>query len=130
MVMPILFRRKGIGRMELSMNRSVLRLGLVVFLAAVFCAPGSAWAQGATSQTLSGTVVDASGAVIPGADVSAKHIGTGVVSTAVSNSEGLFSIPSLPIGAYTVTVTLQGFKTVVINDVVLTSGAGANVKAT
>ncbi len=112
------------------MNRSVLRLRLVVFLAAVFCAPGSAWAQGATSQTLSGTVVDASGAVIPGADVSAKHIGTGVVSTAVSNSEGLFSIPSLPIGAYTVTVTLQGFKTVVINDVVLTSGAGANVKAT
>ena len=41
---------------------------------------------------------------------------------AVSNSEGLFSIPSLPIGTYTVTVTLQGFKTFVTNDVVLTSG--------
>jgi len=116
--------------MEQLMNRSALRLGLLVLWAAVLCAPGFALAQGATSQALSGTVVDASGAVIPGADISAKHSGTGVVSTAVSNSDGLFSIPSLPIGTYTVTVTLQGFKTVVVNNVVLTSGAGANVKAT
>src|SRR4051812_10494262 len=113
-----------------SMNRSALRLGLVVLLAAVFCAHGSfAFAQGATSSTLSGTVVDSSGAVIPGADVVAKHVATGTSTPTVSNSEGVFSIPSLPIGAYTVTVTLQGFKTVVINNVVLTSGAGASVKA-
>src|SRR5215831_13400818 len=112
------------------MNRSTLRMGLLVLLAAVFCATGTrAYAQGATSQTISGTVVDSSGAVIPGADVVAKHNGTGVTNNAVSNSEGLFSIPSLPIGTYTVTVTLQGFKTVVIENVVLTSGAGANVKA-
>jgi hypothetical protein len=51
-------------------------------------------------------------------------------TAAVSNSDGLFSIPSLPIGTYTVTVTLQGFKTVVIQNVVLTSAAGANVKVT
>src|SRR5207237_135904 len=113
------------------MNRSALRLGLVVLLAAVCCATGtSAYAQGATSQTLSGTVVDASGAVIPGADVVAKHAGTGVTTSTVSNSEGIFSIPSLAIGTYTVTVTLQGFKTVVFNDVVLTAGSPANVKAT
>jgi Carboxypeptidase regulatory-like domain/TonB-dependent Receptor Plug Domain len=111
------------------MNRSVFRLGLSVLLAAVFCAVSTAaYAQGSTSQALSGTVVDTSGAVIPGADVAAKHNATGVVSNAVSNSEGLFSIPSLPIGTYTVTVTLQGFKTGVIQNVVLTSGAGANVK--
>jgi hypothetical protein len=89
-----------------------------------------AFAQGASSQTLSGTVVDTSGAVIPGADVAAKHGGTGIVSNAVTNSEGVFSIPSLPIGTYTVTVTLQGFKTTIINNVVLTSAAGAAVKAT
>ena len=74
-------------------------------------------------------MVDTSGAVIPGADVSAKHNATGVVSGAVTNSDGLFSIPSLPIGAYTVTVTLQGFKTAVIQNVVITAGAGANVRA-
>ena len=67
--------------------------------------------------------------MIPGADVVAKHTGTGVTSTGVSNGEGIFSIPSLSIGTYTVTVTLQGFKTVVINNVVMTSGAGASVKA-
>jgi len=108
----------------------LLRVGLLALLTALFCAASTfARAQGATTQTLSGTVVDASGAVIPGADVVAKHSGTGVESTAVSNSEGIFSIPSLPIGTYTVTVTLQGFKTVIIQNVVLTSGAGANVKA-
>jgi hypothetical protein len=87
------------------------------------------YGQGA-SQTLSGTVADASGAVIPGADVVAKHAGSGVATAAVTNDEGVFSMPSLPIGTYTVTVTLQGFKTVVISNVVLTSAAGANVKAT
>src|SRR5262245_12250348 len=93
------------------------RVGLLVLLTALFCnASTFARAQGATTQTLSGTVVDASGAVIPGADVVAKHSGTGVESTSVSNSEGLFSIPSLPIGTYTVTVTLQGFKTVIIQN--------------
>jgi hypothetical protein len=99
-------------------------------VAAAFCAASTAaYGQGSTTQSLSGTVVDASGAVIPGADVAAKHNATGVVSNAVTNSDGLFSIPSLPTGTYTVTVTLQGFKTAVIQNVVLTSGAGANVKA-
>src|SRR6476619_6371101 len=113
-----------------SMNRSVYRVGLSVLLAAVFCAVSTgACAQGSTSQALSGTVVDTSGAVIPGADVSAKHNATGVASSAVTNSDGLFSIPSLPIGTYTVTVTLQGFKIAVIQNVVITSGAGANVRA-
>src|SRR3954469_10748772 len=113
------------------MNRRLLRLGVVVFMIAAFSALGSyAYAQGSTTQTLSGTVVDASGAVIPGADITATHTGTGVVNTAVSNTEGLFSIPSLPIGTYSVTVKLQGFKTVVINNVVLTAGSPASVKAT
>ena len=112
------------------MNRSVFRSGLLV-LTMLFCAIATnAFAQGGVTQTLAGTVTDASGAVIPGADVSAKHNGTGVVTTAVSNSDGIFSMPSMQAGTYTVTVTLQGFKTVVINDVVITSGAGANVKAT
>src|SRR3954468_4031080 len=113
------------------MNRRLLRLGVVVFMIAAFSALGSyAYAQGATSQTLSGTIVDTSGAVIPGADIVAKHNGTGVVSNAVSNSEGLFSIPSLPIGTYVVTATLQGLKQVVINNAVITSAQPASVKAT
>ncbi len=48
----------------------------------------------------------------------------------MSNAEGLSSFPGLNIGTYTVTVSLQGFKTFVASDVVLTSGAGASVRAT
>jgi hypothetical protein len=106
-------------------------LAFFALLTAAFCSLGTfAYAQGATTQTLSGSVVDASGAVIPGADVTAKHTGTGVSFNAVSNGEGLFSLPSLPVGTYNVTVTLQGFKTVIIQDVALSSAAPANVKAT
>jgi hypothetical protein len=106
-------------------------LGLFFLLTAAFCSLGTfAYGQGATTQTLSGTVVDASGAVIPGADVVAKHTGTGIAYNAVSNADGIFSVPSLPIGPYTVTVSLQGFKTVVIQNVVLSSANPANVKAT
>jgi outer membrane receptor protein involved in Fe transport len=117
--------------MEHSMIRSVYRMGVLAALTLALCSLGAyAYAQGATSQTLSGTVTDASGAVIPGADVAAKHTETGVVTNAVTNSGGLFSIPSLHIGTYTVTITLQGFKTVVIQNVVLTAASPANVKAT
>ena len=109
-------------------TQGAVSLCALALLLLPFAAP--AYAQGSTTQALTGTVVDPSGAVIPGADVTVKHTATGVVSNAVSNSGGIFSIPSLPIGNYTVTVTLQGFKTVVIQNVVLTSTAGANVKTT
>ena len=110
------------------MNRSVLRAGLAALLMVLVSAAGT-WASAQNGQAISGTVVDTSGAVIPGADIAAKHSGTGIVSSAVSNSEGQFSIPGLPIGTYVVTVTLSGFKTIVIQNVVLTAAAGANVKA-
>src|SRR5215216_5162140 len=98
------------------MNRNVLRLGLVALFVAVFASLGSLASAQSTTQTISGTVVDGSGAFIPGADVAAKHAGTGVVSNAVSNSEGQFSLPGMAIGTYTVTVTIQGFKTFVVNN--------------
>ncbi len=113
------------------MRGSVYRVGVCLLAAAALGLAGAsgAFAQGATTSTLNGAVVDSSGAVLPGADVTAKHNGTGFVTTAVTNGEGVFSIPSLAIGAYTVTVKLAGFKTVVVNDVVLTSGAGASIRA-
>jgi Carboxypeptidase regulatory-like domain/TonB-dependent Receptor Plug Domain len=103
----------------------VLLWVLVVFPALT----GTTFGQGGTTATLSGIVVDASGAVVPGADVVAKQVATGVTTSAVSNAEGVFSFPALNIGTYSVTVTLQGFKTFVANDVVLTSGTGASVRA-
>ncbi len=89
-----------------------------------------AYAQGGTTSTLSGIAVDSSGAVLPGADVTVTMPSTGFTQSAVTNADGAFSFPGLNIGTYSVTVKLSGFKTFVSNNVVLTSGAGANVRAT
>src|SRR5207237_64945 len=112
-----------------SMSRRVYRVAFVCLLAVLAMGSSRVYGQGGTTSKRSGQVVDRSGAVLPGADVAVKHTATGVTQRAVTNGEGAFSIPSLNVGTYVVTVSLPGFKTVVINDVVLTSGAGANVKA-
>ena len=107
--------------------RYVLRV-LAVSLLTLAIAP-LAHAQGSTTSTISGTVLDSSGGVLPGATVTAKHLGSNVVTTAVSNKDGAFTLPSLPIGTYEVSVALEGFKTYVVQDVVLTAVQGAGVKA-
>ncbi len=89
-----------------------------------------AYGQGGTTSTLSGVAVDSSGAVLPGADVTVTMPSTGFTQSAVTNAEGAFSFPGLNIGTYTLTVKLSGFKTFVSNNVVLTLGGGANVRAT
>src|SRR5262245_43626067 len=71
---------------------------------------GVALAQTATSR-ITGTVTDASGALVPGAMVTAKNEATGVNYTQSTTEAGLYGFPSLPVGAYTITVTLAGFKT-------------------
>jgi hypothetical protein len=107
-----------------------LRFLVAVLSLALVGASATAFAQGGAASSISGVVLDAGGGVVPGADVVVKHNATGVTQTSVSNSEGAFSFPGLAIGTYTVTVSLQGFKTFVVNDVVLTAGSPANVKAT
>jgi hypothetical protein len=68
--------------------------------------------------------------VLPGADVTVSLPATGFTQSAVTNADGAFSFSGLNVGTYTVTVKLSGFKTFVSTNVVLTSGAGANVRAT
>jgi hypothetical protein len=105
---------------------SLLRLSTAVLLAALAAVP--AFAQGPTS-SLSGTVLDSAGGAIPGATVVVKNE-AGVSFEAVSNGEGLFTVPGIAPGVYTVTVSLTGFKTAVINDVRVQSGTPASIKAT
>src|SRR5262247_1413428 len=88
----------------------------------------TALAQGGVTSTLSGTVSDSSGAVIPGASVIVKRADTGVTTEAVTNTDGQFTIPQLAAGKYTVTVTLSGFKTATVNDVELNAGVPAGIK--
>jgi hypothetical protein len=105
---------------------------LIVFLgwllAVTLASP--ALGQGGVTSTISGMVSDHTGAVVPGASVIAVHRATGVSQESLTNSDGTFAFPSLNPGTYSVTVSLAGFRTVVINDVVLTSGSPANLRAT
>src|SRR5580765_7648419 len=90
----------------------------------------SAYAQGSFFTSLSGTVTDSSGAVIPGANVLVKNTGTGIQNDAVTGTDGGFTIPSLPGGIYSVTVSLMGFKTAILNSVTLMAAVPATVKVT
>src|SRR5213080_253269 len=102
---------------------AVLAVALVVLAAA------SAFAQGSTASSITGTVVDSSGAGVPGADITATNTANGTVFRAVSSDNGAFTIPAVPTGTYAVNVALQGFKTAVMKDVVVSAAGPASVKA-
>src|ERR1700730_9813924 len=78
-------------------------------------------AQGAAA-TLTGTVSDRSGAVIPKAEISAKNAATGVIRGSETNSAGLYTVAGLPPGNYAVSVTASGFSTAVRTNITLTVG--------
>ena len=94
-----------------------------VFLAFVFClfvsVPVRAQVTGAT---LSGTVTDASGAVIANAQVAIKNTATGITKDATTDSAGFYTAPNLQAGPYEVKVTAAGFNTAV-STVTLAVGA-------
>src|SRR5262245_49201900 len=89
----------------------------------------SARAQGASTAAITGVVVDSGGAVIPGATVTVKNNGTAETFNTVSTERCVFSVPSLVTGTYTVTVTLEGFKTFVLDKVVVNAGVPASLRA-
>src|SRR5262249_55885607 len=75
-----------------------------LLLAATVCLPQS-------TSSISGTVTDPSGAVIPGAAVTVTNEETGVSNRQTATDSGLFSFPALPVGNYSVTVEMKGFRT-------------------
>src|SRR6266851_7503684 len=99
--------------------RSLPRTALLFALCSLPFA--SAVAQSATA-TLSGTVEDSNGAVIPGATVTVANPATSLRRQATTNSEGYFTFPLLPPTTYTVRVEGQGFAPAQIQNVVLNVG--------
>src|SRR5262245_37359120 len=91
---------------------------LILAIALCFIVPTIVFAQ-TTNATLGGTVVDASGALIPGVTVTATNIQTGIVNSTVTNETGAYQFPSLQTGVYKVSAELPGFQTQVYNDVAL-----------
>jgi hypothetical protein len=81
-------------------------LGIALLFSLLSCAV--TWAQ-ATAQ-ISGSIKDASGAVLPGAEVTATQTETGIARTTISNETGAYVLPNLPTGPYRLEVSLPGFR--------------------
>src|ERR687895_1757558 len=90
---------------------NLLIVGLVLFI-------GQIATQAQTAGSISGTVTDGSGALVPGASVTVKGE-AGQEYTATTNKDGVYTIPGVPAGTptYTVSVTAPGFKTSVVSNV-------------
>jgi hypothetical protein len=91
----------------MQFTRSSRLLSLLGFALVLFAC--SCLFAGVTA-SLSGTVTDASGAVIAGATVTATNVETAVATTLTTNAAGFYSFPELSLGKYTLDVSKTGFK--------------------
>src|SRR3954452_834262 len=83
---------------------------LAMIMLCSIVASSTAFAQ-QTSGNITGRIVDAQGAAVPGVTVTARSPQTGFVRTDVSDSEGIYRLTALPVGGYDVTAELSGFST-------------------
>ena len=83
-----------------------------------------------TSGTISGTVTDSTGAVIPGATITTRNTATGISRSTASATTGRYEVSNLPVGNYEVSVSMSGFQTLVRSGIELTVGRNAVVDVT
>ncbi len=104
----------------------LLRLGLGCVL--VLLAPAHLCAQ--ATGAISGVITDGQAAALPGVTVEAVNVGTGASRSALSGSDGLYTIPLLPPGPYRVQASLTGFRTLVRERIVVQVNQTARVNLT
>jgi outer membrane receptor protein involved in Fe transport len=116
---------------EVMMQR--FRLGWNVSAVAVVLLILGCWAGMAGAQTfrgaILGTVTDSSGGSVAGAQVSIRNVDTGVVRTAVTDTDGGYRVPELQIGTYEVTITKESFESSVTNAIKVDVAAEVRVDA-
>ena len=94
------------------------RYGFAIVLMLLVAVP--AWAQ--TTGSISGTVTDNTGALLPGVTVTATSPALIVPQTSVTNEQGVYRFPSLPPGTYSLKYQLGGFGTVNREGIIVTIG--------
>src|SRR5678815_2490546 len=112
-------RNQGV---QMFRSGSIIRTGIFQLAALVVAFqlghPVPARGQ-AASATITGTVADAQGGVLPGVTITVQNAESGTVRTTVSEADGKYRVPGLPSGRYNVTAELPGFQTVSIKDITL-----------
>ena len=109
-----------------GMERALALIAIPV-LAVMLALPGTTYAQRMTGE-LSGSVVDESGGVIPGADVTVTNEASGSIRRTVTNSDGFFAFAALPATTYTVTIKIAGFNSHEVKGVELRSGDSRSLR--
>src|ERR687897_2633032 len=94
----------------------IFATGVAFLLLGLFSAAGFAQV---TTGSITGTVTDASGELVPGATVTIRDLNKNTASTFVTDASGVFSAPFLVPGTYEVQVELEGFKKWVRSGLVL-----------
>ncbi len=92
-------------------SRLIHRLAAILLAISAVLVPAFLAAQTGGNGAITGTVTDSSGALVPGAMVTALNVATGISTARPASSSGLYNISPLIPGTYTVTVTANGFTT-------------------
>jgi hypothetical protein len=85
--------------------------GLLLLTALLLVTPSLSSAQIGGGGSIQGTVLDTSGAPVPGATVTATNVATGIQTIRQTTQAGVFALAPLQPGTYRVTVSLEGFQT-------------------
>ena len=101
-------------------NRSLLKVLWVAVLALLLGAPAVSYAQG--EARFSGAVVDPTGAVVPGANITVKNQRTGEVRSVTTNGDGRYVVPNLKPSVYTISVSVGNFQPLEYTDMTLAAG--------
>lgn len=117
---------------EAFMSRSFFRAlsGVAICLMAIFALSAlPAWGQ-TTVGTVTVSVLDASGAVVPDADLVLTNVSTGVVTNGKTTRAGTYSFAGMPIGTYTLVVSKNGFASQEFDTVIAEANRVTDLKAT
>src|SRR5262245_27064230 len=113
-----------------SITGACMRTLWVMTLMACFCVSGLFAQSQLGTGAISGTIQDATGAVIPAAEITITQADTGLTRKVTTTEAGQFVAPVLPAGLYHVRAAKEGFQTAEQDDVVVNVGAAANLNFT
>ena len=104
--------------------------GLALLAALLLVVPSLSSAQIGGGGSIQGTVLDTSGAPVPGATVTATHVATGIATVRQTTEAGVFALTPLQPGEYRVTVSLDGFQTFARDGVIVDALTVVGLNAT